>query len=149
MKKILFSACLAAGALSALATPTTVTRQELTHSLIYPGLVEIDINHDGILDLIYSGEVREANSGRVVEDEDGNETQINFNTFQMVWNSATNSYDFKEFPYYFGNKPYFAVTDWNGDGITDFICFGEASQSLSTAQFGLFINDGKDRKTHV
>lgn len=147
MKKILFSACLAAGALSALATPTTVTRQELTHSLIYPGLVEIDINHDGILDLIYSGEVREASSGRVVEDEDGNETQINFNTFQMVWNSATNTYDFKEFPYYFGNKPYFAVTDWNGDGITDFVCFGEASQSQSTAQFGLFINDGKGNFT--
>ena len=120
----------------------TVDRQNLAQSVIYPGLVEIDINGDGILDMIYSGEVREATSGRIVEDAEGNETQINFNTFQMVWNAATSSYDISEFPYYFGNKPYFAVTDWNGDGLTDFYCAGEASMGQSTAVFGLFINKG-------
>lgn len=120
----------------------TVDRQELGLSLIYPGLVEIDINGDGILDLIYSGELRDNTNGRIVEDAEGNESQINFNTFQMVWNAATQTYDIKEFPYYFGNKPYFAVTDWNGDGLTDFFAAGEASQGQSTAEFGLFINNG-------
>ncbi len=125
----------------------TVDRQELEHALIYPGLVEIDLNCDGYLDLIYSGEVREATSGRIVEDAEGNEQQINFNTFSMIWNPATGQYDFAEFPYYFGNKPYFAVCDWNGDGYTDFYCAGEASMGQSPALFGLFINDGKGNFT--
>ena len=50
----------------------TVDRQNLAQSVIYPGLVEIDINGDGILDMIYSGEVREATSGRIVENAEGN-----------------------------------------------------------------------------
>lgn len=120
----------------------TVDRQDLQHSLIYAGLAEIDLNCDGHLDLIYSGEVREATSGRIVEDAEGNEVQINFNTFTMIWNPATGSYDFAEFPYYFGNKPYFAVYDWNGDGKTDFFCAGEASMGQSEARFGFFLNDG-------
>ncbi len=142
MKTILTLALCVAGGLSASAA-ITVDRQDLQHALIYPGLAEIDLNCDGHLDLIYSGEVREATSGRVVEDAEGNEVQINFNTFTMIWNPATGSYDFAEFPYYFGNKPYFAVYDWNGDGYTDFFCAGEASMSQSEARFGFFINDGK------
>ena len=146
MKTILTLALCMAGGLSAGAA-ITVDRQELQHALIYPGLAEIDLNCDGHLDLIFSGEVREATSGRVVEDAEGNETQINFNTFTMIWNPATGMYDFAEFPYYFGNKPYFAVYDWNGDGYTDFFCAGEASMGQSEARFGFFINDGKGNFT--
>ena len=141
MKKSLSLALCAACAFGASAA-TTVTSQNLDKSLIYAGLVEIDINGDGILDMIYSGELRDATSGRVVEDSEGNESQINFNTFQMVWNASTQSYDITEFPYYFGNKPYFAVTDFNGDGLTDFFAAGEASMGESTAEFGMFINKG-------
>ena len=146
MKTILTLALCMAGGLSAGAA-ITVDRQELQHALIYPGLAEIDLNCDGHLDLIFSGEVREATSGRVVEDAEGNETQINFNTFTMIWNPATGMYVFAEFPYYFGNKPYFAVYDWNGDGYTDFFCAGEASMGQSEARFGFFINDGKGNFT--
>lgn len=145
MKKNLTLALCAAVAASASAA-ITVDRQELTHSLIYPGICEIDINGDGILDMIYSGELRDNTQGRIVEDAEGNESQINFNTFQMVWNGS--SYDISEFPYYFGNKPYFAVTDWNGDGLTDFIAAGEASQGQSTAVFGLFVNKGDGTFEH-
>lgn len=147
-KTVLTSVICAATSLSA-AAAITVDRQNLDHALIYPGLVEIDVNCDGHLDLIYSGEVRDgAISGRIVEDAEGNESQINFNTFQMVWNPATGAYDYAEFPYYFGNKPYFAVNDWNGDGFTDFFVAGEASMEQSTALFGFFINDGKGNFTH-
>lgn len=146
MKTFLSFALCLTGCLSAGAA-ITVDRQDLTHALIYPGLVEIDLNCDGHLDLLYSGEVRETTSGRLVEDAEGNEIQINFNTFAMIWNPATNSYDFSEFPYYFGNKPYFAVCDWNGDGHTDFFATGEASMQQSEAEFGFFINDGKGNFT--
>jgi len=140
MKKSLSLALCAACALGASAA-TTVTQQILDKSVIYAGLVEIDINGDGILDMIYSGEVRDGANGRIVEDSEGNENQINCNTFQMVWNASTQSYDITEFPYYFGIKPYFAVTDFNGDGLTDFFAAGETSM-VDGAQYGLFINKG-------
>lgn len=146
MKTFLTLALCMAGGLSAGAA-ISVDRQDLKHAVIYPGLAEIDLNCDGHLDLIYSGEVREATSGRIVEDAEGNEIQINFNTFTMIWNPATGTYDFAEFPFYFGNKPYFAVCDWNGDGFTDFYAYGEASMGQSEARFGLFINDGKGNFT--
>ena len=135
MKKYL-SLLLGAATVASASAAITVDKQDLTHALIYSGHCEIDINNDGILDLIYSGEVREQTSGRLIEDSEGNETQIKFNTFQMVWNPATKSYDISEFPYYFANKPYFAVTDWDGDGLTDFFVSGEARNGVDTTQFG-------------
>ena len=81
MKKYL-SLLLGAATVASASAAITVDKQDLTHALIYSGHCEIDINNDGILDLIYSGEVREQTSGRLIEDAEGNETQIKFNTFQ-------------------------------------------------------------------
>ncbi len=147
MKKYL-SLLLGAATVASASAAITVDKQDLTHALIYSGHCEIDINNDGILDLIYSGEVREQTSGRLIEDAEGNETQIKFNTFQMVWNPATKSYDISEFPYYFANKPYFAVTDWDGDGLTDFFVSGEARNGVDTTQFGLYLNNGDGTFRH-
>ncbi len=147
MKKYL-SLLLGAATVASASAAITVDKQDLTHALIYSGHCEIDINNDGILDLIYSGEVREQTSGRLIEDSEGNETQIKFNTFQMVWNPATKSYDISEFPYYFANKPYFAVTDWDGDGLTDFFVSGEARNGVDTTQFGLYLNNGDGTFRH-
>ena len=123
---------------TAAGTDITVASQNTVQCVIYPGICEIDINGDGILDLIYSGLVRDKNTaGRTV-----NGNKIENNTFQMVWNSNTNSYDITEFPYYFGNKPYFAVADWNGDGKPDFYVTGEASMALHDVEFGMFLNNG-------
>lgn len=143
MKKSLTLLLGAAAICCANAADHTVSRQILDQAVIYPGLAEIDINGDGILDLIYTGEVRDAAiGGRVIEDAEGNETQSGSNTFQMIWNPATQSYDISEFPYYFANKAYFAVADWNGDGLTDFYATGEASMALHGVEFGMFINNG-------
>lgn len=143
MKKSLTLLLGAAAVCSASAADITVARQNTAQSVIFPGICEIDINGDGILDMIYSGEVRDAAvAGRIIEDAEGNENQINNNTFQMIWNPATQSYDISEFPYYFANKAYFAVADWNGDGLSDFYATGEASEALHNVQFGLFINNG-------
>ncbi|MCM1110785.1 MAG: VCBS repeat-containing protein [Clostridium sp.] len=121
----------------------TVSYQNTTQCVIYPGLVEIDINGDGILDLIYSGEVRDAAvAGRIIEDANGDQIQVGNNTFQMIWNPSTNKYDISEFGHYFANKPYFAVADFNGDGLTDFYATGEASEALHYVTFGLFLNNG-------
>lgn len=144
MKKSLTLLLGAAAVVSANAANTLpVSSQEIDKCVIYAGVCEIDINGDGILDVIYSGEVRDqAVAGRIMEDENGDENQIGNNTFQMIWNPATQKYDISEFPYYFANKPYFAVADWNGDGLTDFYATGEASEALHNVQFGLFLNNG-------
>ena len=119
-------------------TDITVASQNTVQCVIYPGICEIDINGDGILDLIYSGAVRDENTaGRTI-----NGSKIGNNTFQMVWNASTNSYDITEFPYYLGNKPYFAVADWNGDGKPDFYVTGEDSMALHNVEFGMFLNNG-------
>ena len=134
-KSLLLMAALAAGAGLANAQ-ITMTSQVLQQAVQHPGICEIDINGDGILDLIYTGEMRDGIPGRTYENADGDEVSLGDNTFQMVWNGT--GYDIKEFPYYFGIKAYFAVADWNGDGLTDFITFNERSN----ADEGLFINNG-------
>lgn len=144
MKKSLTLLLGAAAVVSANAANTLpLSSQEIDKCVIYPGVCEIDINGDGILDVIYTGEVRDkAVAGRIMENADGDEEQISNNTFQMIWNPATQKYDISEFPYYFANKAYFAVADWNGDGRTDFYATGEASEALHNVQFGLFLNNG-------
>lgn len=144
MKKSLSLLLGAAAVISANAADPawTIGSQMIKKAAIYAGVCEIDLNGDGILDVIYSGEVREQNDGRMIEDAEGNEVQSNCNTYQMVWNAATGQYDISEFPYYFAAKPYFAVADWNGDGLTDFYAAGEASEVLHYAQFGLYLNNG-------
>jgi hypothetical protein len=140
MKKILSLTLCAAGALAANAA-IGVSNVDLDHAVIYPGLVEIDINGDGILDLIYSGDVRESTAGRMVEDAEGNETQLARNTYQAVWNQETGKYDISEFPYYFGTRPQFAVWDFNGDGLTDFVVASETSMA-DYSEIGMYLNNG-------
>lgn len=144
MKKALSLAICAATMLGANAAPAfSVASQDLIHGMDLTGVCEIDINNDGIVDFIISGRVRDkAVAGRIVEDAEGNENQIDHNVFQYVWNAATNSYDVSEFPYVFGNRACFAVADFNGDGLTDFVAAGEASQALHGVEFGMFTNNG-------
>ncbi len=141
MKKILSLTLCAAAAMGANAA-IGVTNADLEHAVIYPGLVEIDINGDGILDLLYSGEVRDSSAhGRLMEDSEGNEVQLANNTYQVIWNASTNSYDITEFPFYFGVRPQFAVWDFNGDGLTDFVVSSQTSIG-DNAQIGMFLNNG-------
>ncbi len=136
MKKILSLTLCAVAAIGANAN-IGVASADLNHAVIYPGLVEIDINGDGILDLIYSGDVRDSNTqGRVI---DGN--RIGRNTYQAVWNTSTNSYDISEFPFYFGTRAQFAVWDFNGDGLTDFVVTSETSM-VENSQIGMYLNNG-------
>ena len=95
-KSLLLMAALTAGAGFANAQ-INLTSQVLQQAVQHPGICEIDINGDGILDLIYTGEMRDVIPGRTYENSDGDEVALGDNTFQMVWNGR--GYDIKEFPY--------------------------------------------------
>lgn len=144
MKKFLSLALCSATMLGTNAAPAiTVSSQDLIHGMDLTGMCEIDINNDGIIDYIISGRVRDtATAGRIIEDSEGNEVQLDHNVFQYVWDAGSNSYVASEFPYVFGNRACFAVADFNGDGLTDFVAAGEASQALHGVQFGMFTNNG-------
>lgn len=140
MQKLSLLSILGAAALGTMSAGAqiTMTSQVLEQAVQHPGILEIDINGDGFMDLIYTGEMRDGIPGRIFENEEGDEIASSDNTFQMIWNPATGKYDISEFPYFFGIKAYFAATDWNGDGLTDFISFNER-ENLDE---GLFINNG-------
>lgn len=139
MKK-LFSLLLAAGMVPGVANAEIQYVTDATHGCDFAGAAELDINNDGILDVIYGGRAN-GDLGRIVYDADENEMQVAFNAWKMIWNKATNSYDITENSQNFGIKPYIIPADFNGDGIMDYFASSESNADIY-ADRGMFIGDG-------
>lgn len=150
MKKTLTLALGVAAALTASAA-VTVSHQDPVHGMDLSGVCEIDVNGDGYLDYILSGRMGQGTSGRIITDAEGNESQIEGNTWLAVWNNSTKTYEFSQFPFFFANRAIFCVNDWNGDGVTDFFVTGEASQTLHNVETGMFLGrgDGTFERTKI
>lgn len=105
------------------------------------GGMEIDINNDGYLDLVLGGRA-DGDKGRTVTLEDGTTRQVNHETWQMVWNPTTKSYDESFFPQVLGERIFSKAVDYNGDGLMDYITVSSANEQFYTAK-GIYLNDGK------
>ncbi|MCC8114287.1 MAG: T9SS type A sorting domain-containing protein [Bacteroidales bacterium] len=146
--KQLFTSVLAASLLPVAASAAiTVASVDIDHSIDYAGGVEIDINNDGYMDLIFAGRCRN-DEGRIAEDANGDEVQRSFNAWQAVWNPSTSQYDITEFPALFGIKPCFVPVDLNGDGYMDFIVSSETS-AADGSETGVYINQGNGKFTRT
>lgn len=82
------------------------------------GGVEIDVDNDGHLDLIFGGMAADP---RFVDDPDGNQVETNKMTTLLMFNSVTNTYEKKDINLLNANRAHFAVADFNGDGIMDLV----------------------------
>lgn len=116
----------------------TITVSNIDQSLAndYAGGCEVDINNDGLKEIIVSGLPQWAAApGRITEDADGNEVQSDLQSWILKWNGS--SYDHAEFPYLVGLRSHIIPADFNGDGNMDLFLAGERFDYA-----GVYLGDG-------
>ena len=137
MKKIITLFATTCLALSASAQSVTINHIDQTLANDYAGGCEIDINNDGLKEIIISGKPQwDAAPGRVYEDAEGNEVQSDYQSWVLTWNGS--SYDKKEFSQLCGLRSHIIPADFNGDGNIDLFIAGEGYDYC-----GVYLNDGK------
>lgn len=80
------------------------------------GGVEVDVNNDGYIDLIYGGIGR---NKQFVQDPDGNDVETERLTQMMVFNPATKLFELKTTTLFNADRAHFVAVDFNGDGNMD------------------------------
>ena len=96
MKRIITLMSAAVLALGANAQTITISSIDQTLANDYAGGCEIDLNNDGLKEIIISGKPQwSAAPGRIIEDADGNEVSSDFQSWVLTYNGT--SYDKKEF----------------------------------------------------
>lgn len=121
----------------------TITISSLDQTLAndYAGGCEIDLNNDGLKEIIVSGKPQwSAAPGRIYEDADGNEVQSDYQSWILTWNGT--SYTKKEFSQLCGLRSHIIPADFNGDGFIDLYIAGEAYDYT-----GVYLNNGKGEFT--
>lgn len=137
MKKLLTLMATSCLALGANAQSITIDHIDQTLANDYAGGCEIDINNNGLKEIIVSGKPQWAEApGRVYEDKDGNEVQSELQSWIIKWNGS--AYDKTEFPELCGLRSHIIPADFNGDGFIDLFIAGEAYDNT-----GVYLNDGK------
>lgn len=137
MKKLLTLMATSCLALGANAQSITVDHIDQTLANDYAGGCEIDINNNGLKEIIVSGKPQWSEApGRIYEDKDGNEVQSDFQSWILKWNGS--SYEKTEFSELCGLRSHIIPADFNGDGFIDLFIAGEAYDNT-----GVYINDGK------
>ena len=141
MKKILTlmaSSCLVLGA-----NAQTINIGSIDQTLAndYAGGCEIDIDNDGLKEIIVSGKPQwDAAPKRVYEDADGNEVESPYQSWILKWNGS--AYVKTEFPQLCGMRSHIIPADFNGDGNIDLFIAGEAYDNP-----GVYLNDGNGNYT--
>lgn len=116
----------------------------------YAGGVEIDLNNDGIKEIIFSGQPNwEAAGKTILLDGDGNEYEADRKAWKLTWNGT--AYDKLELAVgetenrkdmLFGIRCTLIPADFNGDGNVDLFIAGEGYDYT-----GVYLNDGQGNLT--
>jgi hypothetical protein len=136
MKKFLALIAVASVTMGTNAQSVTINKIDQTLANDYAGGCEIDLNNDGLKELIISGFPNWAAApGRTYEDADGNEVQSDLQSWILSWNGS--SYTKKEFSQLCGRRSHIIPADFNGDGNIDLYIAGEGYDYA-----GVYLNDG-------
>lgn len=139
MKKIFTLAAVAAFALGASAQQVTV--DHIDHSLAddHAGGLEIDIDNDGIKEVIFGGNPNWDGINTIVTDKDGNEIELGIASWMLKWDGS--KYNATRFPHLLGGwRSHVIPADFNGDGYVDlYIASGGDAHTAN----GIYLNDGK------
>lgn len=139
MKKIFTFASALAFALGMNAQQITI--DHIDHSLAddHAGGLEIDIDNDGIKEIIFGGNPNWDNINTIVEDKDGNEVELNIASWMLKWDGS--KYNASRFPHLLGGwRSHVIPADFNGDGYVDlYIASGGDAYTAN----GIYLNDGK------
>ncbi|MBQ7494647.1 MAG: VCBS repeat-containing protein [Bacteroidaceae bacterium] len=140
MKKI-FTLLMAAGLATGLGAQTiTVSSVDETLANDYAGGCEIDLDNDGIKELIVSGRPAwEAAGTTILVDAEGNEYEVDRKAWLFKWNGQDyTKTNLTEAHQLFGIRGTVIPADFNGDGNVDYFAAGEAYDYT-----GVYLNDGK------
>lgn len=145
MKK--FSTLLMAAGMTLAASAQTITVSSVDPTLAndYAEGCEIDLNNDGLKELIISGQPNWDAAGKtILLDADGNEYEVDRKSWILSWNGS--AYDRKEYgtaaEKLFGIRGSVLPADFNGDGNVDLFISGEAYDFT-----GVYLNDGQGNLT--
>ena len=112
MKRIITFMAAATLSITLNAQSITVGHVDPTLANDYAGGCEIDLNNDGLMEIIVAGKPQwEAAPGRIITDADGNEVQSDFQSWVLKWNGT--SYTAKEFIQLCGLRSHIIPTDFN------------------------------------
>ena len=128
MKKI-FTLLMAAGLATGLGAQTiTVSSVDETLANDYAGGCEIDLDNDGIKELIVSGRPAwEAAGTTILVDAEGNEYEVDRKAWLFKWNGQDyTKTNLTEAHQLFGIRGTVIPADFNGDGNVDYFAAGEA-----------------------
>lgn len=130
---ILVCALLSMFTLSSMAQTIEVLPQ---YGVQWGGGIEVDLNNNGALDLLYGGIGREKH---FLKDAEGNEVETEFFTWMFMFNPTTKKYEIKPTNIQNSDRAHFIPVDFNGDGNMDIL----ASEHARTALYGGGIYEGK------
>ena len=122
MKRLFTLVAVAGMALTVNAQSITISSLDQTLANDYASGLEIDLNNDGIKEIIVSGQPQWAAAGQTtLQDLEGNEYEVDRKTWVLKWNGS--GYDKQEIgtqaDRLFGIRGTLIPADFNGDGLTD------------------------------
>ncbi len=145
MKKIFTLAATVAFTLGMNAQSVSLTKIDPNLANDYAGGCEIDVDNDGIKELIFGGSPNWNEIGSVIEDEEGNEVFIDSRATWLLKFDGTD-YVAQQFSTkgVFGVRSHCIPADFNGDGNVDvYIASGGDANTLN----GIYLNDGNGNYT--
>lgn len=143
MKKIFTLAAATAMAMGMNAQNFNIQSIDQNLACDYAGVCEIDIDNDGIKEVVIGGFPNWNDIRQVIEDEEGNELERDRVAYIMKWDGSKYvTSQFSQKGVFSGDRancPHVLPADFNGDGLVDlYIACGGDAHTLN----GIFLNNG-------